>query len=164
MNFPQRLPYIIAAGLLALSLGQTIDIMSLRLERQQTQGQLLKARTEIAALQQSAALVSLHLTALDARDPAYAAGRVFIAWDANTHRGSIELENMPLTPAGHDYQLWVLDPTAPSPLNAGVVSAARTFEAGPVSVPRPGFAISLEPAGGSPSATGPILFAVAPAP
>jgi hypothetical protein len=163
VNFPQRLPYVVAAGLLALSLGQTVDIMSLRLERQQTQGQLLKARTDISTLQKSNALVSLHLTALDARDPAYAACRVFIAWDAITHRGSIALENMPLTPAAHDYQLWVLDPNEPSPLNAGVVSAARTFEAGPVSVQRPGFAISLEPTGGSPAPTGPILFAVAPA-
>jgi hypothetical protein len=157
------MPYLVAAGLLALSLGQTVEIKRLRQERLRTQEQLLKARGEITALQKSDALISLHLSTLEARDPAYAACRVFVAWDASSHRGSIALENMPLTPAAHDYQLWVLDPNAPGPLNAGVVKTARPFEAGPVSVPRPGFALSLEPAGGSPAPTGPILFAVAPA-
>ncbi len=101
--------------------------------------------------------------ALDAKDPAYTTARVLVGWDGNQHRGSIALQDFPPTPAGHDYQLWVLDPNAPAPVNAGVLTAARTFADTTCSMPRPGFAISLEPAGGSTSLTGPILFAVAPA-
>jgi anti-sigma-K factor RskA len=101
--------------------------------------------------------------ALYAKDPDYANARVVVAWDTTLHRGSIVLENMPLAPAGHDYQLWVLDPNALQPLNAGVIAGAQTFTAAGVSVARPGFALSLEPTGGSTTVTGPILFAVAPA-
>jgi anti-sigma-K factor RskA len=157
------LPFTVAAGLLVLSLGQTVAIMNLLTESRHAQAQLAKARSAISVLEQSNALISLYLTSLEARDPAYAGGRVFIAWDAGMHRGSIALEEMPSTPAGRDYQLWILDPNAPGPLNAGVVKGGRTFDAGSVSMPRPGFALSLEPAGGSATLTGPILFAVAPA-
>lgn len=154
--------YAIASYLLVLAVVQCVELVRADGDRLRLQTQMQRASAKIASLEQSNALVSLHLAALDAMDPNYAAARVFVAWDGNQHRGSIALEDMPLTPAGRDYQLWVLDPNAPAPLNAGVVTGARTFEVPAVSVPLPGFGISLEPRGGSANPTPPFLFAVAP--
>lgn len=95
--------------------------------------------------------------------------RVMVAWNGKTCCGMLSMANMPDAPAGKDYQLWVLDPTKPAPMSAGVIPRgihSQHFIAGDVKAPgRPGFAISMEPAGGrsepTPSA---ILFAVAPSP
>jgi anti-sigma-K factor RskA len=142
---------------------QSLQLMKLQAGFDDAHKLLHAADDRMSRLEQSNALISLRLSSLEAKDPAYANARVFVAWDATNHRGSIALENFPLTPAGHEYQLWVLDPNAPAPVNAGVVTGARTFEDAACSMPRPGFAITLEPSGGSTSLTGPILFAVAPA-
>ena len=157
------IPYAVAACLLFFSLTQEMQIMKLTAGRNEAQKLNFAANAKIAQLEASNALISLRLVALDAKDPAYVNARVFVAWDASQHQGSILLQDFPLTPAGHDYQLWVLDPNAPRPLSAGVVNTTRTFLVASCSMPCPGFAISLEPTGGSPSVTGPILFAVAPA-
>jgi hypothetical protein len=140
-----------------------MQVMKMTAGRNMAQKELFAANAKIAILEASNALISLRLVALDAKDPAYANARVFVAWDGSNHRGSIALQDFPLTPAGHDYHLWVLDPNAPSPLSAGVLTGSRVFEVGACSMPRPGFAITLEPAGGSAAPTPPILFAVAPA-
>ncbi len=160
---PQWIPHSVALGLLVLAVFEAAEFVHLRRDRQQLQAQLADAQNTIARLQQSNALITLRVVALDSKDADYANARVLVAWDAIQHRGSIALQDFPLTPAGHDYQLWVLDPNAPSPLSAGVINASRVFDVPSCSMPRPGFAISLESAGGSASLTGPILFAVAPA-
>lgn len=152
-----------ATCLVVLAVVAGLEIRTQAAARREAEQQLRVAQEKIARLEASNALTSLRLSALEAKDPAYAGARVFVAWDAMEHRGSIALENLPPTPAGRDYQLWVLDPNAPGPVSAGVVTGARTFAAGSCSMPQPGFAISLEPSGGSPSLMGPILFAVAPA-
>jgi anti-sigma-K factor RskA len=89
-----------------------------------------------------------------------------VAWDPHMHRGMITMENMPAPPPGHDYQLWVLDPSAPAPISAGLLHmepGGQKFQMQPMATPGPGFAISLEPAGGRSEPTpGAILFAVAP--
>jgi anti-sigma-K factor RskA len=157
------IPYAVAAGLLVFCATQEMQIMKLTAGRTMAQKLVLAANDKIARLEASNALISLRLVTLEAKDPAYANARVFVAWDATDHRGSIALDNLPPTPAGHDYQLWVLDPNAPGPVSAGVLRVARTFEVASCSMPRPGFAITLEPVGGSAALTGPILFAVAPA-
>jgi anti-sigma-K factor RskA len=158
-----KITYGVVISLLVLTLLQCLEIERESAFRVAAQQQLRAAAEKISKLEASNALISLRLVALDAKDPDYAAARVFVAWDANQHRGSILLQDFPLTPAGHDYQLWVLDPNAPGPLSAGVITAAQTFEVASCSMPRPGFAITLEPKGGSATPTIPILFAVAPA-
>ena len=95
--------------------------------------------------------------------------KVMVAWNGKTCCGMLSMANMPAAPAGSDYQLWVLDPSKPAPLTAGVVPRgvrSQHFVADQVHMPgRPGFALSLEPQGGRPTPTaGAILFAVAPSP
>jgi anti-sigma-K factor RskA len=161
--FSPWFPYALAACLAGLTIVQGVAIHDLRTGEKELRTQLFHATDETARLRDSNALISLRLAALDVKDPAYADAKVLVAWDTSQHDGTVAAANLPPAPAGHDYQLWVLDPNAPAPLSAGVVTASRAFDAPPVSVKNPGFAISLEPAGGSPSPTGPILFAVAPA-
>ncbi len=124
--------------------------------------QLAATRSDANQLRASNALTGLRLATLDVKDASYASSKIMVAWDSYRHQGVVSLDSLPTPPAGHDYQLWVLDPAAAAPISAGVVTGSRSFSVMPVSTPNPGFAVSLEPAGGSPEPTGPILFAVAP--
>jgi anti-sigma-K factor RskA len=149
--------YAVAACLMILGISQALQILDLK-------SQLLATRADAARLRQSNALMGLRLAMLGARDASYAASRIMVAWDSYQYRGVVAMENIPAPPAGHDYQLWVLDPAAEAPVSAGLLTGTRPFTVKPVSTPSPGFAISLEPSGGSPEPTGAILFAVAPGP
>jgi anti-sigma-K factor RskA len=153
--FFRWIPYVAAVCLMILAIFQVRQIGAL-------QSQLLATRADAARLRESNALVGLHLTTLVAKDAAYASSQIIVAWDPYQYRGVVALQNLPAPPAGHDYQLWVLDPEAETPISAGLITASRPFTVKPLSTPSPGFAISLEPSGGSPVTTGPILFAVAP--
>jgi len=155
--FSRCLSYVIAACLMILGISQALQILDLK-------SQLMAARMDAARLRESNALVGLRLATLEAKDVSYASSKIIAAWDPYQHRGIIAMENLPAPPAGHDYQLWVLDPAAEAPLSAGLITGSRPFMVKLVSTPSPGFAISLEPNGGSPMPTGPILFAVAPGP
>jgi anti-sigma-K factor RskA len=151
------LSYIVAACLMSLGILQTLQILDLK-------SQLAITRADATRLQESNALIGLRLTTLAVKDASYVTSEIAVAWDSYQHRGVISLQNLPTAPAGHDYQLWVLDPTAETPISAGVLTSSRSFEMKPLGTQNPGFAISLEPTGGSPVLTGPILFAVAPGP
>jgi hypothetical protein len=154
----QWIPYIIAICLMMIGIGQTKLILDL-------QSQLLIVRSEVATLRESNGLMQLHLTTLQAKEPAYAMTKVLVAWDPHLYRGVISLENLPAPPPGYAYQLWVLDPAAEAPMSAGLISMEVTshrFAVHSVSTENPGFAISLEAGGAHAVPTGSILFAVAP--
>jgi Anti-sigma-K factor rskA len=153
--FTAWIPYAIAACLMLLGISQLKQILALTTE-------LRTASANVDRLSKSNVLAGLRLITLDAKDASYAAVKVLVAWDPNQNQGAVSLENLPPAPAGHDYQLWVLDPGAPAPVDAGVVTNSRRFTVKSVSTANLGFAVSLEPTGGRPEPTGPILFAVAP--
>jgi anti-sigma-K factor RskA len=161
--FPALVPYAIAACLMILAIGQTVQVGRLKAQMRTLQTAQAVAASDADRLRQSNALAGLRLAELGAKDPAYGAAKVIVAWDPYQHRGVVTVDGMPAAPAGHDYQLWVLDPNAPGPLNAGLLNASRAFAVESVRASAPGFAVSLEPTGGSPAPSGPILFAVAPA-
>jgi anti-sigma-K factor RskA len=155
ISFPQWIPYAIAACLMILGICQTVQIAGLK-------SQLVTVSTDALHLRESNALIGLKLAVLETKDAAYTNSTVTVAWDTYQHRGVVAMQNLPIPPAGHDYQLWVLDPGADGCLRAGLLTGSRTFAVRPVSMSDPGFAVSLEPSGGRPEPTGPILFAVAP--
>jgi anti-sigma-K factor RskA len=155
ISFPQWLPYAIAAGLMVLGIVQLEKIVTLKKE-------LAATREDAVHLRQSNALMGLKIATLQAKDAAYSASTIIVAWDPYRHDGVVSMQNLPTPPAGRDYQLWVLDPEAEAPVSAGLITGSRAFATGKVSTPNPGFAISLEPSGGSATPSGPILFAVAP--
>ena len=157
ISFSHWAPYAIAACLMALGISQALQLLDLK-------SQLLATQADADRLRDSNALLGLRLATLEAKDPSYASSKIMVAWDPYQHRGVVAMENLPTPPPGHDYQLWVLDPAAEAPVSAGLITASRSFAVRPVSTSSPGFAISLEPSGGRPEPTGPILFAVAPGP
>ena len=159
ITFPTWIPYAIAACFMALAVYLAQEIMQLRI-------QLFRAETKVARLSESNALLGLRLTALESVNASYVNSKVVVAWDAKGNRGIVSMQKLPPPSPGHDYQLWILDPQSASPVSVGVIAAKAgesTFAAKPVSTATPGFAISLEPTGGSEKPTaGAILFAVAP--
>ena len=157
IRFSRSLIYVIAGCLMVIGLSEARQILDLK-------SQLQAARDDAARLRESNALTSLHLETLESRDPAYAAAKITIAWDSYRRLGVVAAQNLPDRPAGQEYHLWVLDPTAFAPISAGLLNDSQPFTVTPVSTPRPGFAVTLEPAGGGKELTGPILFAVAPVP
>jgi hypothetical protein len=155
--YTRWIPYLVAASLMALGIGLGFQVAILKKE-------LAASTTDADHLRRSNALIGLHLAWLEAKDPTYASSRIMIAWDPNENQGVIAVDALPPAPSGQAYQLWVLDPNALTPVNAGIVTGNRAFHTGVISVDNPGFAISLEPAGGSATPTGNVLFAIAPGP
>ncbi len=158
IRFSQGVPFVVAAFLMLLAIHQAQHILSLK-------AQLQASNADVIRLNQSNALIGLRLTTLEAKDPSYSSTTVIVGWDPYRHSGVLSRQNLLPAPAGHDYQLWVLDPESEGPISAGLLQPTETahqFSVHALTTQGPGFAISLEPAGGSPEPTGPILFAVAP--
>ena len=160
ITFPIWVPYALAACLCILALAQGCVIFGL-------QQKVHDAQSETAMWRDHDNMVQLRLASLEAQNAAYASAKIMVAWDPKMHHGYISMENMPAPLPGHDYQLWVLDPNAPAPISAGLLRMAPGGQgfvaAQPMDTEGPGFAISLEPAGGRSEPTaGAILFAVAP--
>jgi anti-sigma-K factor RskA len=154
------MPYAIAACLMALVLVQMAVIGRLR-------HSLNQEEYAVAKLQADDSMLQLRIADLKAMNANFINAKVMVAWDPVRHRGVITMANLPAPPPGHDYQLWVLDPTAQAPLSAGMLTSgaqAQGFAARRVNSMDPGFAISMEPTGGRTQPTpGQILFAVAAA-
>ncbi len=140
-SFSRWFPFAVAACLMALAVGQAAAIFRLHAELRALQAEADAASTQAARLRESYALLSLRLAQLDVRDPAYAAGKVLVAWDASQHRGAVALQGVPPAPAGHDYELWVLDPNALSPVCAGIVTAHGPFSRTAGQCNRPGLPV-----------------------
>jgi anti-sigma-K factor RskA len=157
--FPTWVPFALAACLAILTVWQEAVISGLT-------SKYRDARAQEVSLLNRNEMVELHLASLEAKDAAYGAAKIMVAWDPKMHRGAISMQNMPAPPPGHDYQLWALDPSKAAPASAGVLKmdpGSHAFTTtGPLNTGQPGFAISLEPSGGRSSPTGEILFAVAP--
>jgi anti-sigma-K factor RskA len=154
LQFPRTvLPYALAACLMGLVLIQAALLVTLN-HRLNSPQHVMPAGMQLADL---------------APQGDHGKAKIMVAWDPQRCCGMVSMDDMPPPPPGHDYQLWVLDPSKATPVSAGVVPrGVRTehFVAAQVRMPgRPGFAVSLEPAGGRPTPTaGSILFAVAPSP
>jgi len=159
-QFPRfaLVPYALAACLMGIALFQATLILLLDNQLDATRASV-PHRDPFSEMQ----LVNL------APQGDHGDAQVMVAWNSKTCCGMLSMANMPDAPTGSDYQLWVLDPSKPAPVNAGVIprgARSQHFIAGEVHMPgRPGFAISMEPAGGRNEPTpGAILFAVAPSP
>ena len=169
-RFPFWVPYALAAGFMLLGLFDAWWIKSLRADLLATRGSLLSRQWQVTEDSERQSLADIRLLPLDvhdpaAKDPAFAAAKIAVAWNTRLHQGIVALHNIPPPPAGYDYQLWVLDPGALAPISAGLLAAgggSRNFMVTPPTTEKVGFAVSLESAGGRPEPTGPILFAVAP--
>ncbi len=127
-------------------------------------GRIADLSKEVDLLKNRDALAQVRLATLSAQVDAYKNGKVLIAWDPEKQRGVVQFTNLPHPDAGKDYQLWIIDPKYPKPVSGGVVptnpdgSANIAFKTVEPIEKADKFAVSVEPAGGVPSATGPIVF------
>lgn len=126
----------------------TTEIGELR-EKLQTQGDL--AQFKIATL---ASLAGNSPEAL-----------AIAVWNPTTQEGLLRVDKLPALASDKDYQLWVIDPAYPIPVDGGVFTVDP--ETGHAQIAfRPNkrvnnatkFAVSLERKGGVPKAEGPILL------
>lgn len=86
-------------------------------------------------------------------------------WDPSTQEGILSVEKLPALAPDKDYQLWVIDPQYPIPVDGGVFSvdpqtgvARYQFKADKPVKTVAKFAVSLERKGGVPKAEGPMVL------
>lgn len=86
-------------------------------------------------------------------------------WNPSTQEGVLSVEKLPALGADRDYQLWVIDPQYPIPVDGGVFAvnpatgeARYQFKADKPVKTIAAFAVSLERKGGVPKAEGPMVL------
>jgi anti-sigma-K factor RskA len=86
-------------------------------------------------------------------------------WNPSTQEGVLAVEKLPALAADRDYQLWVIDPQYPIPVDGGVFEvnpatgeARYQFKADRPVKAIAAFAVSLERKGGVPKAEGPMVL------
>jgi anti-sigma-K factor RskA len=130
-------------------------------QREQTAIQL---KQELARLSQSNDSAKTQIAMLQATLADYKQGVAVVVWNNSTQEGILKLEKMPPAEPGKDYQLWVVDPSKKTPVNAGVITLDQTGFAKVDFKPNfevqkaEKFAISIEEKGGSPENKGPIIL------
>jgi anti-sigma-K factor RskA len=147
----------------ALAAGFAITTAALWMERDQMRKEVSALEQDAKGLRDRVALSNVRIATLSAQVDAYAKASAVVIWDPEKQHGVIKLANLPPAESGKDYQLWVIGQKR-APVSAGVVSvsaegAARVdFKPGqPIKADQ--FAISVEPTGGVPEPTGPIILA-----
>ncbi|HMH51349.1 MAG TPA: anti-sigma factor [Candidatus Acidoferrum sp.] len=85
-----------------------------------------------------------------------------LVWD-DAKGGYLVVANVPAAPAGKVYELWTISGGQPRPAGLFTVDASgrATHPVAPTRSPVDVFAVTLEPAGGVPAPTGPIVLASA---
>jgi anti-sigma-K factor RskA len=125
----------------------------------------LKTRGLVTELQQRERLVHLQIATLQAQADAYARTSGIVVWDPQKQEGLLRLSSVSPPEPGHDYQLWIIDPSKKTPVSAGVVTVGAAgvadVEFRPVQQvsAAAGFAVSIEKAGGSTVPEGRIILA-----
>ncbi len=124
----------------------------------------LGLRREVAQLERQGALDSLRISVLSSMLQGSPEARAVCVWDADRQMGLLNVEKLPPVPEGKDYQLWVIDPKYPIPVDGGVFNTASDgsiryrFNPGLPVERADVFAVSLERKGGVPKAEGPMVL------
>jgi len=115
-------------------------------------------------LRHSEDLARLKVTALASLAGNTAEAKVIAVWDPEQQTGLLTMEKLPVIADTQDYQIWIVDPQYPNPVNGGVFHVgadgrvALPFRPDQPVVKAAAFAISLEKKGGVPKAEGPIVL------
>ena len=141
----------------SLKLAQS-DASSLRIA-------LADASTQIAGLRQQNALADLKIDSLASLATDSPDSRAIAVWNPRTQQGVLAVTRLPALADGKDYQLWIVDPQYPVPVDGGVFQvdpatgqARVTFKPGKPVATAAKFAVSLERKGGSPKAEGAMML------
>ncbi len=115
-------------------------------------------------LQRSEDLGRLRVTSLAALQQEQPDSRAVAVWDPERQAGLLTVEKLPAIADDKDYQIWVIDPQYPIPVDGGVFKpgadgrATLTFKGDKPIAAATAFAISLERKGGVPKAEGPLVL------
>ena len=120
---------------------------------------------QIAALTQQSALADLKIASLASLAGNTPEARAIAVWNPSTQEGVLSVSKLPALAKDKDYQLWVIDPQYPIPVDGGVFQVDPTSGAARISF-KPNkaikavakFAVSLERKGGVPKAEGPMVL------
>ena len=156
-------PGLAFAGVLATAL---TGAYALRLHQQLgvLRGELERVSSEMAAMERAMDVVSspgLRLVRLEGKDPAPRSnGRVL--WSPSTRKAILVAHDLPRPPANKDYQLWVIEGSTPRSEGVFRVDDKGTSTYALPEVPDAStvsaFAVTIEPAGGVPQPTGPMVL------
>lgn len=122
-----------------------------------------RLKAEVVAMERDKDVCELKIATLDSMSPNQQ-GAAIVAWDAAMQHGVVRVENMPQPAANQDYQLWIIDPKYPQPVNAGVIRVNASGKGDVMFKPRQPvnsadkFAVSIERKGGAPQHEGPIVM------
>lgn len=140
------------------------EIETLSKRETEAKAQVAKLTAEVAALKEQEAQSHLQIASLQSKVWEYRKSEMLVVWDQKRSQGVVMLDKMPKVEAGQDYQLWVVDPSKPAPVSAGVVTvdakgfAKTTFKPVETVTGEAKFAISVEKKGGVPKTEGPIVL------
>jgi hypothetical protein len=122
------------------------------------------SQKELAALRQKNLLSEIKIATLKAQVAKFQQTNAVVIWDTEQRNGVLQLDRLPPPAPGKDYQLWVIDPSKPLPVSAGVLSVPglglirTSFHPVQPVQSAAAFAISLEKSGGSMKPEGQIIF------
>lgn len=140
------------------------DAQRLQANLTTTETRLTQLNAELETLQQRNAMAQMQIATLQSTVDEYKQGVAVVVWDSTKNQGVLKLDKMPPAAPDKDYQLWVVDPAKPRPVNAGVIKMdangfARIDFKPVVDVTEAAkFAVSVENKGGVPENEGPIIF------
>jgi anti-sigma-K factor RskA len=131
--------------------------------------QLGDARQQIAQLtnelKTQGDLATLKITALSSLLKNSPQAQAIAVWDPKKQEGLLDVQKLPALAANEDYQIWVVDPQYPIPVDGGVFTVEPTSGAARLKfkADRPvgainAFAITRERKGGVPKAEGPFVL------
>ena len=109
-------------------------------------------------------LTRLKITALASLAGNTAEAKAIAVWDPGRETGLLTVEKLPVIADSQDYQIWVVDPAYPNPVDGGVFKpgadgkAVLAFKGNKPISSVAAFAVSLEKKGGVPKAEGPIVL------
>ena len=109
-------------------------------------------------------LTRLKITALASLAGNTPEAQAIAVWDPSRETGLLTVDHLPVIGDNQDYQIWVIDPAYPIPVDGGVFKpgadgrAVLAFKGNKPIKAVTAFAISLEKKGGVPKAEGPIVL------
>ncbi len=129
----------------------------------EAQGQLNEQREQLAGARDVEGLLSspaVRVAELSGKKPAPEA-HAMLAYDRSTGRTVVMATGLPPCPAGHAYQLWLIDDNKPLPggtFKADAQGRGRMTDRLPPDHPAPTFAVTLEREGGVPAPEGDVFL------
>jgi anti-sigma-K factor RskA len=141
----------------------------LRRESADLNQKLAAADAELVTLarrmREEGAVANLKITALASMLNNSPQAHAVAVWDPNRQEGVLTVEKLPALAPSQDYQLWVVDPQYPNPVDGGVFTvdpqtgeARLIFKARQPVAAVNAFAVTLERKGGVPKAEGPFVL------